>query len=239
MGIAAKALEWSRTKLGSGYDQNRRNNTNPDIFDCSSLVARAFGANGYTMKQTTSMYEVDDPGFDLLWPLSRAQTGKSFGTLAQLKAAGWTPAPGDLMFFCQNHATTRANKITHVAFVNNPGEILHARNPQKGVCVDKITLYDGTICAVTRFNEARFAKTPEASGFVVSRLLKLPEGEDVRALQNELIARDYDCGPNGAMGIFDSCTEFAVRRFQADKKLTADGKAGEKTIIALGGIWKT
>ncbi len=240
MSVALAALDWAMKQLGCAYSQANRYGTNPNVFDCSSLVSRAFKAAGYKMEQTTSTYEVDDPGFDLLWPSSSATIGRTFGTVASLKAAGWTPRQGDLMFFCQDRATTRANKITHVAFVYNADMILHARNPEAGVCLSKISFYDGSICAVTRFDEIGHdaAPAPEANDFNVNRLLKLMEGDDVRELQNALIARNYDCGPGGATGVFCTATMQAVKLFQAHNGLVTDGKAGEKTIKALGGLWE-
>ncbi len=239
MGIALIALDWAVKQLGAAYSQAERNSTNPAKFDCSSLVARAFKAAGYRMLQTTSTYEVDDPGFDLLWPSSGAIIGKSFGTVAALRAAGWTPRPGDLMFFCQDRSTTRPNKITHVAFVYNSETILHARNPDKGVCFDKITLYDGSICAVTRFDEIGYDAEPvETNDFTVSRVIKLMEGEDVREMQNALIARGYDCGPGGATGKCCTATTQAIILFQTHNSLMPDGKAGRDTITKLGGVWE-
>ncbi len=238
MSIALAALDWAKKQLGAAYSQAERNSTNPPKFDCSSLVARAYRAAGYKMLQTTSTYEVDDPGFDLLWPSSSAAIGKTFGTVAQLKAAGWTPRPGDLVFYCQDRETTRPNKITHVAFVYTADTILHARNPEKGVCFDKITLYDGSICAVTRFDEIGYDAEPvEEDEFIVDRVIKLMEGPDVRELQNALIARGYDCGPGGATGKCCTATTQAIYLFQTHNNLAADGKAGKETVLKLGGKW--
>lgn len=73
-----------------------------------------------------------------------------------------------------------------------------------------------------------------------SRSLKLTSpymrGEDVRALQTALDKLNYAAGE--ADGIYGKRTESAVRAFQKDKKLTADGIAGKETITVLGGIWK-
>ena len=51
-------------------------------------------------------------------------------------------------------------------------------------------------------------------------------GEDVRTLQTNLIELGYSCGLWGADGDFGHSTELAVRRFQKDNGLTADGKYG-------------
>ena len=58
-------------------------------------------------------------------------------------------------------------------------------------------------------------------------------GSDVKALQNELITRGYKLGTWGADGEFGKATEDAVKEFQKDNGLTADGIVGEKTYAVL------
>ena len=61
---------------------------------------------------------------------------------------------------------------------------------------------------------------------------KLMHGTDVKQCQEELIKKGYtECGM--ADGIFGLKTDTAVRRFQADNKLTVDGIIGEKTWNVL------
>ena len=83
---------------------------------------------------------------------------------------------------------------------------------------------------------------PSAGGWEVARVLKvtkpLMKGDDVKALQNALIANNYHCGAKGADGIFGRNTAYAVRCYQAHKRLVVDGKAGKHTVSALGGVWK-
>ncbi len=57
-------------------------------------------------------------------------------------------------------------------------------------------------------------------------------GEEVRAIQIKLSSLGYY---NGSIdGIYGSATEKAVRQFQYDNSLVADGIAGDKTLAALG-----
>ena len=58
-------------------------------------------------------------------------------------------------------------------------------------------------------------------------------GEDVRALQNRLIALGYPLEPYGADGHFGLVTREAVRRFQQNTALSADGIVGTKTWAML------
>ena len=67
-----------------------------------------------------------------------------------------------------------------------------------------------------------------------NRLLKRgSEGADVKQLQQYLIQLGYDMGKWGADGEFGGATELAVKAFQKDSALEADGQYGEKTHEAL------
>lgn len=59
------------------------------------------------------------------------------------------------------------------------------------------------------------------------------KGEYVYALQTALINRGYDLGSYGVDGDFGKATEAAVKKFQKDNGLTADGVVGPKTWAAL------
>lgn len=84
-------------------------------------------------------------------------------------------------------------------------------------------------------------KAPAAEGWAVARILKitkpLMKGEDVKALQDALIARGSHCGASGASGVYERNTAYAVRCFQAANRLIVDGRAGRFTVAALGGTW--
>src|SRR3990167_4666258 len=60
------------------------------------------------------------------------------------------------------------------------------------------------------------------------------QGEDIRNLQNTLIAAGYDVGKFGADGVYGADTRDAVKEFQADAvargaQIAVDGKVGDKT----------
>lgn len=81
------------------------------------------------------------------------------------------------------------------------------------------------------------AETPVSVGTLGSRLLKKgSKGEDVTMLQELLLELGYELPKYGADGDYGSETVAAVKAFQQDNGLTADGKYGEKSHAALMGI---
>ena len=82
----------------------------------------------------------------------------------------------------------------------------------------------GRLTAVTRNAERLLAR---GSGFT------RPGGSDrVREVQRRLNRLGYRAG--AVDGLFGPITDAAVRRFQADRKLSIDGLAGPRTLTALG-----
>lgn len=79
---------------------------------------------------------------------------------------------------------------------------------------------------------------PEPIGFVFTRVLKYGcRGDDVVELKKLLTEKGYDGFTPGNKNFY-SKTERKVKEFQIDSGLEVDGKAGELTITALGGIYK-
>lgn len=61
------------------------------------------------------------------------------------------------------------------------------------------------------------------------------QGEDVKKLQNALIAAGHDVGQTGADGIYGKNTAQAVRDYQTKNHLQIDGIAGDETLGKLYG----
>lgn len=59
-------------------------------------------------------------------------------------------------------------------------------------------------------------------------------GADVREVQQALIAKGFELGEDGADGIFGPVTDEAVKSFQKQANLRADGIVGSATRAALG-----
>ena len=82
---------------------------------------------------------------------------------------------------------------------------------------------------------------PEVEGVTLARDLRvtkpLMEGYDVAAVQDALIAKNLHCGIDGASGVYNASTAYAVRLFQSHNRLIVSGKVDKFTAIALGIDW--
>lgn len=195
--IAKAAAKWALSKVGCRYSQAER--TKKDVFDCSSLVARAYSAQGVSWdlvgsEVPNSTQEVYSDQFLLLWPEDYDDIGKKLGGKDVLKKAA---QPGDLQFLCTDADTTRSNRITHVAMVAGKDEIVHARSTKYGVRTDPLTLYAGKVCAVARFDPS----APLRRGM---------RGLRVKALQELLNEQGAKLETDG---IFGPATEKAADRY--------------------------
>jgi len=74
---------------------------------------------------------------------------------------------------------------------------------------------------------------PRSYALLLPYLSRGSFGELVAAVQTLLILEGYPCGPDGADGDFGQNTETAVRKFQEQLGLTADGIVGPETGAAL------
>ena len=195
--IAAKAVSWAKSKVGCKYSQPQRDREG--IFDCSSLVARAYAAQGVDWacvgrEIPLSCEEVYSDQFELLWPADYAKIGKTFGGESVIARA---KQPGDLQFLCTSRSTSRANKITHVTMVAGATTIVHARGTAYGVRLDDIALYKGKVCAVCRYNPT----APLRQGM---------RGLRVKALQDRLNAKGAKLETDGVYG---AKTAAAVQKY--------------------------
>ena len=186
-----------------------------------------------------------------------------FGRLKALKAEieGSSPAPAPApepapVGWELSRLLKRVSPILKGEDVRNAQKCLIAKGFSCGHLGADGQYGEDTKNAVVRFQQASGLsadgivgeKTCAALGGVwrqswtLSRLLKkvspIPKGEDVRNVQNALIARGYSCGHLGADGQYGSDTKEAVKNFQRANGLTVDGIVGKNTCTALGGVWQ-
>lgn len=164
------------------------------------------------------------------------------------KGAGLIPAqyrvPGAAVFWSDSGAAN----IHHVAYLVEPvtpgkpeGDwwIIEAAGVMSGVVKSRLYAREPNFWGwMTKYYDYSFyaADTPASGDDILlgKRTLRNgDEGEDVRTLQKALIELGYDLGKWGADGDFGDATERAVRAFQRDAGLEADGIAGRMTADAL------
>jgi len=122
---------------------------------------------------------------------------------------------GDLVF------RMNGGKAVHVGYAIDKDRVIEAKGRDVGVVESRVSGWD-------RFGRPRF--------FTSIRLLKLRfpymRGDDVLKLQKELKRNGYD--PGQLDGIFGRKTQRAVKQYQRDHGLKADGIAGKRTLASLG-----
>ena len=89
---------------------------------------------------------------------------------------------------------------------------------------------------VPKYDEETEEVKTEVKEISLPQLSKGSKGNAVKALQILLIGNNCSCGKYGADGDFGSATLSAVKQFQAERGLTADGVVGPKTWAELLGV---
>ncbi len=184
------------------------------VVDCSGLFYWAFRQlGGYIYHGSNSMF---DKYLTAKGPL---KNGKKGGSEALL--------PGTAVF-----TGDEANK-GHVGLYCGNGVVIEAAGTQQGVITSKVTnkkwTYWGTLKGV-EYHQEGGDQMPET---IRPTLRKGDRGEYVTLLQTMLINRGYSCGSSGVDGIFGNATLTAVKSFQAQNDLFADGVVGPLTWDAL------
>ena len=87
-----------------------------------------------------------------------------------------------------------------------------------------------TVVVLSNGSKAKTTPAEEAPRAILKRGMK---GDDVRRLQQRLMELGYALHKYGADGEYGSETATAVKAFQLDRGLEADGIAGEATLAAL------
>jgi hypothetical protein len=137
----------------------------------------------------------------------------------------WDLCAGDCVF------RRSSGKIVHIGIYCGDGTVLHCKGRDVGVVREKISKYSWN-----RYGSIKKLESGIVTAF--QRVLKKGcKGEDVRRLQDKLIALGYDLGKWGADADFGSVTQKAVKACQRKVGLAAIGRCGPKTTAALGLIW--
>ncbi len=195
------------------------------VADCSGLFTWSFRQLGGTMYHgSNTMY--------LKWCAYK-------GTLSAGKRTdGKILLPGTAVF------TWNGRTYSHVGLYVGDGTVIEAQGTRAGVTTSKVTAtkwtHWGELCGVDydpaqciTNNEQCITKETEAPVSSFPALRRGDKGDAVREIQRLLQGKGYDLGPCGIDGDFGKATEAAVKEFQADHGLDADGAVGPATRTAL------
>ncbi len=225
-----KAVDWALAMAQDarhGYDQENR--WGPD-YDCSSFVIAAWQQAGVPVRSAGASYTGDMlPAF--LKCGFRNVTG-------QINlASGKGLQKGDVLLNRRDHTELYVGDGRCVkAGINEQGGVTGGESgDQNGreICVARYYNYPWD--DVLRYMGGE--KDPAgAQGIVLPMLRRGDRGGSVRAMQGILIACGCGCGTDGADGDFGANTEAALRRFQAENGLEADGICGDLSWKKLLGV---
>ena len=127
-------------------------------------------------------------------------------------------------------------KRTHIGTVTGENEVTEANSARLGVIKSKIhgdKWKEWGLCKGVEFDFIPGGEPVPPEPGKKPTLRKGDAGPYVTLAQTELIQRGYDLGSYGADGKFGAKTENAVKEFQRDWGLTADGIIGPKTWAML------
>lgn len=231
MGVIESAVNWAigiANDQGHGYSQADR--WGPD-YDCSSFVISAFEQAGVAVREAGASYTGNMYNAFLNCGFRDVTAEVELGSGRGIQA-------GDVLL----------NRASHTCLAVGNFKVANCRtdegNPQSGdqsgneIRVQNYWNYPWD--CVLRYVGGE-ASVPDSSGTAPepekprSTLRKGDRGEDVKALQERLIAVGYSCGKCKADGIFGSDTMIAVVEFQEDYGLNVTGVADPETINLLNG----
>lgn len=172
-------------------------------YDCRGFTRWVLGRVGISLQGAGATSQWNDAGN---WAFK--------GTIDQYTG-------GVAVFF--QKSTTKANTMAHTGFLID-GQIIHCSGTvKKEALYKKITHF-----AIPKGLEGGYTPVPTKP-----TLRNGSRGEYVTLLQTKLIQLGYDLAPYGADGTFGNKTMNAVKNFQRDQGLSADGVVGPKTWDAL------
>lgn len=170
----------------------------------------------------------------------------NYASWCGVKGSGDIPAmrrvPGAAVFM------HNGSYIHHVGFLEKPvnadkpeGDwvVVEARGVMYGVVRTKLSERNWNRWGwMTKYFDYEMREDDEEREYGWRNLKRGMSGEDVKALQADLIALNYSCGKWGADGEFGKATESALEAFQHFYGLEVDGVAGPETFGKLNELLK-
>lgn len=170
----------------------------------------------------------------------------NYASWCGVKGEGDIPAerrvPGAAVFM------DNGDYIHHVGFLEKPVKadrpegdwiVVEARGVTHGVVRTKLSERNWNRWGwMTEYFDYEMREGDEEREYGWRNLKRGMTGQDVAALQADLIALNYSCGRWGADGEFGKATESALEAFQHFYGLDVDGIAGEETFGKLNELLK-
>ena len=191
------------------------------VADCSGMFVWVFKENGLGMSHISSN-------------IYKSYCGTKGKLNSDLKKS---LLPGTAVFTGET-----ADNHPHVGLYIGDGKVIEAHGTQAGVCVANITenrwKWFGLLKNVSYpSSDAPVSPPKEENDKMPSdnlpTLKRGVTGEYVTLLQTKLLQKGYDLGKYGVDGDFGAVTQTAVKQFQKDHGLAADGIVGKATWSAL------
>jgi hypothetical protein len=185
--------------------------------------------------------------------LYKDYSGVDINTQARYNYAQWCSPKGSGLIPAKYRVSgaavfwgTSAANIHHVAYLYKPVKdgvpsgdwyIIEARGVYYGVVMTRLNErkpnYWGWMTKYFDYDQSGVSVPTDAPATSTRILRNGDEGEDVRAMQTNLIRLGYDCGRWGADGDFGDATEMALKKFQSEHGLEADGEYGPLSKAAM------
>lgn len=210
-----------------GYHEGNNNDTKfgdwygmPNQPWCAMFVSYCMAKAGVS-QETVKKFASCTAGWN--WFKNRGET----------RSNSFKPQRGDIIFFDWN--PENGDGIDHVGLVdrveNNKVYTVEGNHEdqvnQYSYDLNSNNIYGYVVPSYTGNESIEEAKTDENNERPL--IYKGMTNENVRYAQTKLINKGYSVESSGADGIFGAGTEQAVKQFQADNGLTADGMIGPAT----------
>lgn len=185
---------------------------------------------GYDQYQRNTLYEkAKTVGFDAGKVTTKCETDCSALVRVCCAYAGITGLPSGFRTVNMGSYLLKTG-----AFVELKGDKYTKKSAYLGSGDILVTKTSGHTVVVLNCGDKFEGNVKEEKYDLGDRLLKNgSEGDDVKELQKYLLELDYDLGKWGADGDFGDATEIAVKAFQEDNGLEADGEYGPKSHAKL------
>lgn len=165
------AVAFAQANLGAPYDQGNREGKNPNVFDCSSLTARAYGSEGAGI---SGLGIPTAAGIGESWPNKGFSViyGNNGELISKEDALAFGLKPGDVLLYNWNRSSNgRYWNINHAALFYSGDQQIHTSSPKKPLRIEG--LWDN-IAMILRYGsggtgQASFGSNANQTGTTINQ----------------------------------------------------------------------